>query len=253
MTTTTTTATPARLIVSAIVAAAALVAAPAGAVDGEILINQAGVNAGGITPGDAAGFPATLSRPGRYKLTGNLGVSGGQSAIMVTADDVTIDLNGFTISSDSSGQSGYGIYAAGSMRLRVVKGMIAGFGEATYHNTATGVVIDNMRIISNGQGVSSGKQTTITNSTIANNSGYGILCGFCRIQGNVITGNGTGMFVSDGAGLVLGNVIVGNGGFGILSNAKTGYGNNIIVGNNGGSVNAGLVQLHPNVCDPACP
>jgi hypothetical protein len=47
-------------------------ASPTLAVDGEILINQAKVNAGGITPGDAAGFPATLGRPGRYKLSSNL-------------------------------------------------------------------------------------------------------------------------------------------------------------------------------------
>ena len=225
------------------------------AADGEILINQAKVNAGGITAGDAAGFPATLSKSGRYKLTGNLRAAAGQSAITVTADDVTIDLNGFTISSDASPPSGYGIYAHGAQRLRVRNGTITGFGEATYHDTAFGVVIDNMRILGNGYGIHSGKEITVRRSTIANNSSYGILCGHCLIEENIVTGNGTGMFVADGAGTVIGNVIVGNAGFGILSNSKTGYGDNILVSNNsgGGQVNAGLEQLHPNVCDPACP
>src|SRR5262245_22491973 len=90
----------ASLIAAAVTTSAVLIAAPATAVDGEILIDQARVNAGGITPGDAAGFPATLSRSGRYKLSGNLRVPAGMTGIGVTANDVTIDLNGFTISSD---------------------------------------------------------------------------------------------------------------------------------------------------------
>ena len=53
------------------------------AADGEVLINQAKVNAGGITPGDTAGFPATLSRPGRYKLSGNLTVPAGNIGFRV--------------------------------------------------------------------------------------------------------------------------------------------------------------------------
>jgi hypothetical protein len=84
---------------AAIVAASVVfLALPAAAIDGEILIDQTKVNAGAITPGDAPGFPATLGRSGRYKLTGNLAVPAGQDGIEVAADNVAIDLNGFTIS-----------------------------------------------------------------------------------------------------------------------------------------------------------
>ncbi|NWG73776.1 MAG: hypothetical protein HXY24_04090 [Rubrivivax sp.] len=53
---------------------AALCAAtlPAHAVDGEILITQAKALAGNVTPGDAPGFPVTISQPGKYKLAGHL-------------------------------------------------------------------------------------------------------------------------------------------------------------------------------------
>src|SRR6188508_2715671 len=104
---------------------------PALAVDGEILINQAKVNAGGITPGDTAGFPATLSRPGRYKLSGNLAVPAGAIGVEVTASDVTVDLNGFTIRSASPGQSGDGVFGSpgSANRLRVMNGTITGFGS----------------------------------------------------------------------------------------------------------------------------
>src|SRR5262245_24689246 len=77
-------------------------AVPALAVDGAIEFNQAAVSAGGITPGDTPGFPATLSLPGSYRLTGNLDLRGEPSppnttAVEITAKDVTLDLNGFAI------------------------------------------------------------------------------------------------------------------------------------------------------------
>jgi hypothetical protein len=77
---------------AAILGLVALSASHAAAVDGEILIDQARVNAGGITPDDAPGFPATLSRPGRYKLTGNLNVPADLNGIEVTQHNVTIAL-----------------------------------------------------------------------------------------------------------------------------------------------------------------
>lgn len=57
------------LLLGAVLTAAA-VAVPALAVGGVIEINQAGVLAGNITPGDTPGFPATLSLGGSHRLTG---------------------------------------------------------------------------------------------------------------------------------------------------------------------------------------
>ena len=62
-----------------------LVGAPARAVDGVIEINQARALAGGVTPGDAAGFPVTITASGSYRLTGNLTVDENTTAISVTA------------------------------------------------------------------------------------------------------------------------------------------------------------------------
>ncbi|MFT7775820.1 hypothetical protein [Roseateles sp.] len=60
-------------------------------------IDQNKALAGGITPGDTAGFPITLSQPGSYKLTGNLNVPADVFGILITAENVTLDLNGFTV------------------------------------------------------------------------------------------------------------------------------------------------------------
>ena len=65
-------------------------------VDGVILIDQKGALAGGITSGDGPGFPVTISEPGSYRLAGNLIVSA-TSGIEIKTDNVTLDLNGFSI------------------------------------------------------------------------------------------------------------------------------------------------------------
>ena len=92
---------------------ALVLAGPAHAVDGVIEINQARAKAGGVTAGDAPLFPVTLSQPGSYRLTGNLDLTDASArapstdakdvkAIDVTASDVTIDLNGFSIIGETS-------------------------------------------------------------------------------------------------------------------------------------------------------
>src|ERR1022692_224651 len=68
------------------------------AVDGVVLISQVQALAGNVTPGDAPGFPVTISVPGSYRLSGNLTVPDqNTTAIQIAADNVTIDLNGFSI------------------------------------------------------------------------------------------------------------------------------------------------------------
>jgi len=61
------------------------------AVDGQVLINQSTVMSAG-------GFPYIISQPGSYKLTSNLIVPNFVSGIQISASNVTLDLNGFTIS-----------------------------------------------------------------------------------------------------------------------------------------------------------
>jgi len=78
--------------------AIALVPACLFAVDGQVLINQSTVMAGG-------GFPYRISLPGSYKLSGNLtmtttvggNIGGIDVAIAIASSQVTLDLNGFTI------------------------------------------------------------------------------------------------------------------------------------------------------------
>jgi len=115
------------------------------AVDGVVEINQARALAGNVTPGDMPGFPVTLSRSGSYRLTSNLDVRALASpenitAISVTTDDVTIDMNGFAILGPTicSGApvtfctpsgSGNGIDAGSNSGFRAFNGTIRGMGS----------------------------------------------------------------------------------------------------------------------------
>src|SRR5271166_431225 len=68
------------------------------AVDGVVLIDQNRALAGSVTPGDTPGFPVTITLPGAYRLSGNLTVpDANTNGILVMADNVFIDLNGFSI------------------------------------------------------------------------------------------------------------------------------------------------------------
>lgn len=239
-----------------------LSAGASSAADGEILINQAKVNAGGITAGDAAGFPASLTRSGRYKLSSNLVVPSGQYAIDVTANDVTIDLNGFTISGAAADSAG-GVMIRDGDRVRVMNGTITGLNDfGIYLAGGSFSVVENMRIInSSGFGhaaLYAGRQSRIRNNTLVNNIFNIVDCARCLIEQNIIVGSNF-YGVSAEGGQVVDNVIAGNNSFGLTSSGtnfpNVGYGNNILVGNNGGNaqVHDNVVQLHPNVCVPACP
>src|SRR5262249_27684500 len=68
------------------------------AVDGQVLLDQTKAMLGNVTAGDTPGFPITINAAGSYKLDGNLTVSDANTtAIVINHDDVTIDLNGFSI------------------------------------------------------------------------------------------------------------------------------------------------------------
>ena len=69
------------------------------AVDGVILIDQNRALAGSVTPGDFPGFPISITQPGSYRLSGNLTVAANViNGIEISANNVTLDLNGFHIS-----------------------------------------------------------------------------------------------------------------------------------------------------------
>jgi len=198
---------------AALLLAAAMIAfaASAYAVDGTIEINQAKVMANG-------GFPYVISTANSsYRLTGSLTVPASTNGINVTANNVTIDMNGFSITGPGS-TSGVvnGVSASGIADVTVENGTITGLGLAIVLG-ASGIV-RNVHADMNGFGIDVGNNSVVEGCT-ANNSttNYGIACSSgCSISGNTANGNADeGIFCSVSGCQITGNTANGNTSVGI--------------------------------------
>src|SRR5580700_2741048 len=88
------------------------------AIDGQVLINQSTVMAAG-------GLPYVITQTGSYKLSGNLVAPANLGGIVINADSVTLDLNGFTIK--GGGDNGQGVFSFASKNSSVKNGWVTGF------------------------------------------------------------------------------------------------------------------------------
>jgi hypothetical protein len=251
----------ARLSVSAamiLVAGGFLFAAPAIAIDGKVLITQAKALSGNVTTDDLAGFPVSLTKPGSYVLASNLTVPAGKTGIVVSATEVSIDLNGFRING-GGGAAGMGI--DGHQRsLTVQNGTIRGFKSHGIRSIGALLTVDHMRIEENGGvGVIDEQNgyARIVNSVIILNGQQGIFCGVaCHIEGNTTSANNLqGIFIQGKGATVLGNTIYKNGNIGLAISigGNAAFGNNTIVDNGAAQVTGSVIPLFPNACSPgAC-
>lgn len=215
---------------------AGLCAAPALASDGVIEINQAKVI-------KAGGFPYVINKAGSYRLTSNLDVRVAAhpidtDAIDVTADYVTIDLNGFTIlgpavcsgvpvNSCNNGSiiaTGFGVFTVSGPRQSVAvrNGTIQGMGKGGIDLRGNTSTVERVRVVANvGSGI------FLANGLVMN----------CEVSSNL----GVGIFT--GSGLITGNVSIGNSGAGIQTFGGTVSGNTAIInGGTGFGVTAGVVS-----------
>lgn len=193
---------------------------PASAVDGVIEINQTSITAAG-------GFPHTISASGSYVITGNLLSPPGTTALALGANNVEIDLNGFTI--QSAGGGGIGIDAGLFSGLTVRKGVVQGFAGAGIAAASESKLIE-LKLTGNGVGVIGGINCLILNSNVVGNVSNGIEAMNCKIENNIIASNG-GLGIIGGAGdLIVHNRIAGNGG-GIFDGGGAKIQENVISGN----------------------
>jgi hypothetical protein len=207
------------------VIAAALIVTMAGAqradgatADGVVLIDQSRALAGSVTPGDAPGFPITISVPGTYRLTSNLAVGAGP-VIEIAADEVTIDLDGFSISAQSGARTVAILSPTNSphTNLTIRNGTIAGFSFAVFLNNSRFVSIGRLRVHRSRQGrgatILVGDNASIIDNNIFDNSSAGIQAGMASlITGNFVFGNGADGINAGSGSLISGNTVFSNGG-----------------------------------------
>jgi hypothetical protein len=76
-------------------------------------------------------LPYTISAPGSYYLGGNLSYAGG-NGITVNADNVTLDLMGFTLS--GSGNNNFGIYLHDRKNVEIRNGTVSSWNTGIYED-----------------------------------------------------------------------------------------------------------------------
>jgi hypothetical protein len=227
--------------------------------NGPVIITQAKALVGGVTPGDAPGFPVSITAPGSYRLGGNLDVTAGRNGILVTSVNVSIDLDGFALNGTDATQLSValsGIVASGidTGILSIRHGTIIGFTKYGIFAPTTKVsAFDDLQIIANGaDGIRAGGWVRITDSTIVNSGGWGIVCRIrCSVQTSVIADNTKGG-IAITTGIVLGNTIEGTRGGGIIALYSAGAGNNTISTSIREKPTHNVFPLQPNFCSPVC-
>lgn len=237
-------------------------AAPrAAAFDGVMPISQSKIIASG-------GFPYKIVVPGSYRLTGSLAATGTADAIdVLTADPVTIDLNGFVI----SGVKGTNIFGISDMagQLIVRNGTIRGFNIDVTVGAgpllAEDLILeDSFTALSTAQASAIISRVTFTTSVTAvggaangvvsecsmNTTTLGVLANsLVAVNNNVITGD-TGFETVQGS-VAFQNHVAANSAnpvLGVADNFGGAWGRNVITPPGVRPCAEGPVSLGDNVC-----
>jgi hypothetical protein len=172
------------------------------------------VGAGGSVGTRITSVPYTISQPGFYYLGGNLTYSNSTTAITVGADNVTLDLMGFSLTNSGAKGSTYGINFTGRTNVEIRNGTVSGFNWGVYDglvNSTNGRHrAINIRAYGNNLGITlAGINNLIKGCNASNNTNTGLYLGSGLITDCVTSNNAFGIRVS-GAGNVLGNAVFNN-------------------------------------------
>ena len=168
-------------------------------------------------------LPYKITAQGSYYLTANLTASGSTSGITISANNVTLDLNGFALVGGGSGNvTGINVPAA-QKNILIRNGTVRGWTNGGINaSNATNSVIQGIRLSNNTAqstffnvaGLSVGNGSTVKDCLVASNANSdGISVGnACAVTGCVARAN------SDGVGIraidncyVVGNISDSNG------------------------------------------
>ena len=190
-------------------------------------IDQSRALAGGVTPGDAPGFPITISQPGHYVLRGALTVPDGPYGIEITAPNVTLDLGGFTITGSSTCTRNATTRVVSCTGTSSLKGVVVQTG-------APGAVVRNGTVSGFGRGVQGMADAVFEDLRVSHNGTgietYGADVTF-RMSRVVATLNGGNGFVTWGSGIVEHSVATNNGTDGFYLGTNTSLQDSVSTGN----------------------
>jgi hypothetical protein len=123
-------------------------------------------------------IPAVINEPGSYYLTGNMTLAGGSYGIYIAADNVTVDLGGFTLDGANSGSVGVYVETAGGGHNGIVirngtatRWAFDGFGASG--TSESFVILEDVNATYNSIGIS-GYRVTVSRCSVSHNSAAGM-------------------------------------------------------------------------------
>jgi hypothetical protein len=157
--------------------------------------------------------PYLINLPGFYFLSGNYSHSGTSgAAITINADDVTLDLMGFSLTHTGDFGTSMGIGINGRSNVEIRNGTVRGFNDGIIVIVAPGQLGENHRVINvrtignNSSGIAlQGRNFLIKGCTSSNNK-YGIFISAGKIVDSVACNNTYSGISLSGAGSLLGNI-----------------------------------------------
>ena len=169
-------------------------------------------------------LPYTISNPGFYYIAKNLSCAAGNHGITIAADNVTIDLMGFTLTGPGNSGSSHGIYVEEQSNIEIRNGSIEEFaGSGVLINDEIGNLDQSDRILNirclnnNGNGLYiAASNSQIKSCSVSGNTLSGIVAGsYSTVEGCAVFDNhSTGISGSQGMSIT-GNTCADNGGNGI--------------------------------------
>jgi hypothetical protein len=208
-------------------------------------------------------FPFFINQPGSYKLAGPIVVPAGLSGFVIAANDVTLDLNGYTVQgpnkcSPSPGGPGV-VCTLADATLPGIQVTAAGGSVVVRNGTVRGFA---------GDGVYLGAGSRAEALTVTENAGLGLYVGSGSVaQGIVSRFNrrsglyASGSVVSDvtadrngeagvglhGTALLRGATLINNAGFAVSATTASGY-RDVVMTSPSGAYGIGGVSLGGNLC-----
>lgn len=132
--------------------------------------------------------PTVINEPGSYILTRSLSLAGAEPAIVIAADNVTVNLNGHTLSGPG-GTKGLGVLVDGASGAHVFGGIVTRFATGVEVRDANNVRIDGLQI----HGEDAGGQPPLVEVGVLIVNSRGVF-----VEHNVISRTFLGIFVRGG-------------------------------------------------------
>jgi hypothetical protein len=194
------------------------------------------IYAGGPYGTKITSVPYTINAPGAYYLGGNLTYAGNSNGITVNADNVTLDLMGFTLAYTGSSIDNQGIFIWGRNNVEIRNGTVRGWPYGINDSTSmwprqVGNRVINIRVEQCRTGVClMGNGLLIQGCTVLGGSSFALQLENGIIRGCLVKNCDQGIYAGLGNAVISGNVLVGNGaayGYGIVGGGGLVMGNEV--------------------------